>query len=212
MNLVGISFSSAPNSLQSRGLLLVNHFLQFQKLCGLGDFDIPLCNSNRPDGEVPQGVQDFDRVLSEADALVFAISEAGGHYSASFKNVMDWLIVMTRFNSQLGAGYSLSNKPVYILTFTPTHQDSGGRHFEMTKYILAEKFGARVRLMHVWNRCWEQVVPGNYEFVKDQSLAIRTDLESFAELRAKPQKFVTPRYDTEKWLQQYEAWDRQWTE
>ena len=61
------------------------------------DFDIPLCFSNKPDGQVPVGVLEFDQVLAESDALVLAIAEAGGHYCASFKNIVDWLITKNRF-------------------------------------------------------------------------------------------------------------------
>lgn len=209
--LSGISFSYAANSLQSRGLSLFDRHLGFKRLYSMGDFDIPLCYSNKPDGAVPLGVVNFDSALAESDAWVFAIAEAGGHYCAAFKNVMDWLIVKNRFNSQLGEGYSLSRKPVYIVTFTPTYEGSGGRHFEMTKYILSEKFGADVRGMYVLNKCWENVVPGNHEFVRVQSEAIGADLAQVPGVGSE----VTPalaKYDVDKWVRQYEAWDRQWTE
>ena len=206
-----ISFSYAANSLQSRGLSLLDRHLGFRRLYNMSDFDIPLCYSNKPDGVVPPGVAKFDRTLGESDAWVFAIAEAGGHYCAAFKNIMDWLIVKNRFNSQLGEGYSLSGKPVYVFTFTPTYEGAGDRHFELTKYILAQKFGADVRGMFVLNRCWENVVPGNQEFVRTQAEAIGADLAraSGASVAQAP---VLAKYDVEKWVRQYEAWDRQWTE
>lgn len=209
MKLTAISFSQADNSLQTRGLTLLDHYLKFDSLYSMQDFSIPLCYSNKPDGEVPESVLKLDSVLLQAEALVFAISEAGGHYCAAFKNVVDWLIVKHKFNSQLGNGYSLSQKPVYIVTFTPTYKDSGHRHFSMTRTLLIEKFGANVRKCQVFNQCWDHVTPQNYQFVETFCLEVLQDLSTVA---AEPKSSVgaSSNYDTQKWLQQYEQWDQKW--
>ena len=73
------------------------------------DFDMPICNSNKSDGNVPQSVNKFVDVLNNADVLVFAVSEATGHYSAGFKNAMDWLVVKSKFNAKLGTNYFCCN-------------------------------------------------------------------------------------------------------
>jgi NADPH-dependent FMN reductase len=209
MKLTAISFSQAGNSLQTRGLTLLDHFLNFESAYCMQDFAIPLCYSNKPDGQVPESVLKLDSVLLEAEALVFAISEAGGHYCAAFKNVVDWLIVKNQFNSQLGNGYSLSQKPVYIVTFTPTYKDSGHRHFSMTRTLLLEKFGANVRKCHVFNQCWDHVTPKNYQFVETFCQEVLQDLITVA---AEPKSSLnaSSNYDTQKWLQQYEQWDHKW--
>jgi len=211
MKFLGLSFSHARNSLQSRGLSLVDRFLQFDQRLSLADFNIPICDSNRPDGVVLDSVARLDRAFEEADALVFAVPEAGGHYSAAFKNILDWLIVKHKFNSQLGKNYSLSGKPVYILTFTPTVPGSGGRHFEMTRSILTEKFGAVVRRSIVFNKCWEHVLPENFDFVKTSSFDILEDAKLFLATSSKPEGTARSVYDVEKWMAQYKRWDDQWT-
>ncbi len=209
MKLTAISFSHAGNSLQTRGLTLLDHFLHFESIYSMQDFSIPLCYSNKPDGEVPESVLKLDSVLLSADALVFAISEAGGHYCAAFKNIVDWLIVKHKFNSHLGHGYSLSQKPVYIVTFTPTYKDSGHRHFSMTRTLLLEKFGADVRKCHVFNHCWDHVTPQNYQFVQTFCMDVLHDLKEVAIETRRP-AVVPSNYDTQKWLQQYEQWDQKW--
>ena len=32
---------------------------------------------------------------------------------------MDWLVVGKQYNASLGQNYSISDKPVYVITFTP---------------------------------------------------------------------------------------------
>lgn len=210
-----VSFSQSEDSLQLRGLNLMNDLLKFDQLVSLRNFEIPLCDSNKPDGRVPKGIRDFDQFLEEADALVFSISEAGGHYSAAFKNVIDWLIVKHRFNAKLGRGYSLTSKPIYVLTFTPTHKNSGDRHFEMTKYLLTEKFGANVRRCTVFHKCWENVLPGQTSFVAQECLNIKNDLDALAKKSGLGRDLSTnaeDAFDVDAWIKNYEKWNQKWME
>ena len=85
MKVVGISFSYADNSLQMRGLKLLQEKLDME-VFGMLDFNMPICNSNKSDGNVPNSVEQFVKKLDDADVLIFAKSEATSHYCAGFKN------------------------------------------------------------------------------------------------------------------------------
>ena len=150
MQLTAISFSYADNSLQTRGLKLLQEKLDMQVFDML-DFHMPICNSNKSDGVVPVSVDKFVDVLEQSDVLIFAVSEATSHYCAGFKNAMDWLVVKSKFNARLGTDYAITDKPIFVITFTPTsNEPNGGRHFDMTTELL-QKLGADVKECHLIN-------------------------------------------------------------
>ena len=47
------NFSCSPKSMQSRGIKLLNKFIPFYKVVNLGDFNIPILDTNMADGNVP---------------------------------------------------------------------------------------------------------------------------------------------------------------
>ena len=49
--IIAVSFSYAPNSMNLRGLKLMDHYLKFDSIYGMLDFNMPMCNINRSDGE-----------------------------------------------------------------------------------------------------------------------------------------------------------------
>ena len=201
MNIVGVSFSYSENSMAYRGLLLMDHFLQFSDIIKI---DIPLCDSNKPDGVVPEDVDAFIEKLRVADVLVFSIPEYTSHYSAAFKNAMDWLVVATNYNSTLGTKYPTSDKPVYVMTFTPANEGAGHRHFDMTSELL-EKLGAEVKQCVVKNTCWMHLVPGNFSFVEQECKEI---------LNTRVHKQETVKQDMSNevpgWIEKYNKWNEQW--
>ena len=67
--ITGISFSYAKNSMNTRGLTLMD----LDSVHDMSDFDMPICNVNIADGNVPPSVHNFIKVLQDADILVFAI-------------------------------------------------------------------------------------------------------------------------------------------
>jgi len=204
MNIVGVSFSYSDNSMNYRGLTLMDHHIGFSDIIKL---DLPVCNSNKADGVVPPKVKNFDERLEKADVLVFAIPEYTGHYAHGFKNVMDWLVVGKQYNASLGQNYSISDKPVYVITFTPALAPTGGRHFDMTRHMLEEKMGCDVKAMYVKNNCWEELLPNNYDFVWTECDAI---------LSCKGFRKIEKRNDMTNevngWIERYEKWDEQWTQ
>ena len=205
MKLTAVSFSYAENRMQTRGIFLLSHKLDFENVIGIND--IPVCDSNKSDGVVPDSVVEFDHALEDADALVFCIPEATAHYSAGFKVAMDWLVVKSNFNSKLGADYSITGKPIYVFTFTPTYKDGGFRHFDMIEHLLSEKLGADVRKCFAMQDGWRKVVPNNYDYVEEQCNYILDDLKNYT---FKEKKSAKSNYDIDKWLKLYEQWNDQW--
>ena len=72
MKLTAVSFSYAKNSMQTRGILLLNHKLNFENIIDI--HDIPVCDSNKSDGVVPDSVIEFDKALENADAEGISIN------------------------------------------------------------------------------------------------------------------------------------------
>ena len=58
MNITGVSFSHSENSMSYRGLLLMNHFINFNNLIKI---DLPICDSNKPNGVIPKKVEELDK-------------------------------------------------------------------------------------------------------------------------------------------------------
>jgi multimeric flavodoxin WrbA len=203
MNIIGISFSYAKNSMNTRGLKLMT----LDSVYDMNDFNMPMCNVNKADGRVAPGVNKFIDKLIEANVLVFAIPEATAHYSAGFKNAMDWLICASNFNADLGQDGPFFNKPIYVITFTPVISNAGDRHFEMTKHLLEDKMGGIVYNSFVKHSGWKECVPGNYEWVrKEHEEILNTKMPE-----------PHPRYDDWKdkpntWIEQYKIWEEQWKE
>ena len=210
MNKIAVSFSHSSKSMQYRGLKLLDSLIHFDSIINMKTINLPVCYSNQPDGKVPNAVNKFNSILQSADILFFAVPESAGHYSAVFKNAMDWLIVLYRFNSQLGRGYSMTNKPLYLLTFTPTHKNAGGRHFSMTKSLLEKKFGAKVRQTYVFNRCWDYLLPGNQSFVAKEAKSINNDITDFNFSNYEKSIHTKTFYEVDMWLEQYNRWDEKW--
>ena len=75
------------------------------------DFNMPICNKNSADGKVLARVHNFLKVIKDAEILVFAIPEATAHYSAGFKNAMDWIICCLLYTSPSPRDISGSRMP-----------------------------------------------------------------------------------------------------
>ena len=207
MKVTAISFSYAENSLQTRGLKLLKEKLNINVFDML-DFNMPMCNSNKSDGVVPNSVEHFCNILNDADVLIFAISEATSHYCAGFKNAMDWLVVKAKFNARLGTDYAITDKPIFVVTFTPTSKaPNGGRHFDMTTQLL-QKLGADVKECHLINDSWKTVIPGGFNAVKSVYSAVESFLGTYTPNSTKTR--CKDDYSSLTWLKTYNEWDLAW--
>ena len=133
--IVAVNFSCSPKSMQQRGIKLLNKFIPFHKIVNLGDFNIPILDTNMADGNVPDSVIKFDKALIDADAYIFFIAEMMGGYCGTFKNAMDWLVVKSNYDKDLNIPYSISHKPMFSVTFSPSYKN-GGRHADEIKRLL----------------------------------------------------------------------------
>ena len=112
MNITAISFSYSDDSMNYRGLKMMNHFINFDNL---GRINLPICNVNGPDDKTPKELDKLHDTISKSDKLVFAIPEYSGHYSVGFKNFMDWLVVKSNYNADLGQDYCITDKSIYVM-------------------------------------------------------------------------------------------------
>jgi multimeric flavodoxin WrbA len=135
-----------------------------------------LLDTNDVDGKVDEGIKEFDKDLHDTDVFVFAVPEHTAHYSAVFKNAMDWLVVKSNMNNNLGSTYGFSYKPIVLITFTPSKK-SGGRHFDMTKNLL-EKMGGSVVKTFLKNDCWDNLYKDNIGFIRNECEYIDTFKEN----------------------------------
>ena len=189
--ITAISFSYSDDSMNYRGLKMMNHFIDFDNLIRI---NLPMCNVNGPDGKIPKELDKLDEKISKSDKLVFAIPEYSGHYSVGFKNFMDWLVVKSNYNADLGQDYCITDKSIYVITFTPSKKGAGDRHFDMTKELI-EKLGGKVKKMYVKNDCWQNLVPNNLSFVEKESKEI---------IRK------TMKNEVGGWIEKYNDWDNKW--
>jgi NAD(P)H-dependent FMN reductase len=200
------SFSSSPDSMNTRGLKLMNtRGITFHTLKDMGDYNIPICDSNKCDGLVPDSVKKFDEDMQNSDVIIFAVPECTGHYSGVFKNAMDWLVVKSYMNNSLGTSYGFSNKPVILMTFSPA-KEAGNRHFDMTRELL-QKMGAKVIHSFVKNDCWKNLYPNNYKFVEKECnfiSAFSNKFEPYDEVEVRQWQ------NTDDIQKLYDDWNKLW--
>ena len=204
--IVAINFSYSNNSMQDRGLSLMKNFIPFHACYNMSDFNLPICNTNKPNGHVPIEVKNFDAALNDADAYVFTISEMISTYCSSFKNAMEWLVCNIGDKEDLSS-YSISHKPLVVCTFTPSYKN-GARHINETRKVLYQ-LNCDVKKFYTFNYCWENLVPGNYKFVEKESNEILEILNQDYE-----DKGITQHQGVRSmssWLSQYDEWNKKWT-
>lgn len=192
---IALSGSAAPDSINYKGLTLLEKYCTFD-LDSLANYDIPVINTNSANGIVPKEVDKIITKLYNYDQFVFAVPEMTGQMGAAFKNFLDWLVVKGYMNANLGTQYPFSRKTTVLLTFTPSLEEGGHRHFPVTKELLT-KLGANVVYTKCFNNGWENVIPNNEDFYKQDAEII--------------QRYLS--YDNEtsnEWQHIYLNWKEQW--
>jgi FMN reductase len=84
------------------------------KLFWVRDLALPLYNA---DDEVPTAARDFAEAIYGCDAMVWSTPNYHGSVSGSFKNALDWLVLLADRDPPY-----LSNKPIGLIT------TAGGTH------------------------------------------------------------------------------------
>ena len=170
-SVLALSTSQCPQSLNYRGLQLLNDNCNFTKVDCLSKYDIPVVNVNGMNNKIPKVVEDLIQSMYVYDKFVFAIPEFTGMMSSSTKNLLDWMVVATNMNLGHGKGYPWTDKHVIIVTFTPSGDEAGARHFAQTKDIF-KKLGANVIYMEAFTNGWTHVVPNNEKHFLDAAMRI----------------------------------------
>jgi NAD(P)H-dependent FMN reductase len=196
MSLLSLSTSSAPNSLNYRGLLVLNEIVNLGTVDGLHNYNLPVINVNGINEQIPHEAKRIIDYMYNFDKFIFAVPEYTGMMSASTKNLLDWLVVSTNMNLGHGEGYPFTNKHVILVTFTPSGPEGGGRHMSQTKEIF-KKLGANIIHTEVFNYGWQTVLPGNTEPFKIQADKINNYL-SYSTNQSKT------------FEEKYFKWDNQW--
>ena len=171
MSILALSTSQCPSSLNHRGLQLLDFNCNFTKVDCLSNYDIPVVNVNGMDDKVPKVVNDLIQSMHQYDMFIFAIPEFTGMMSSSTKNLLDWMVVASNMNLSHGKGYPFTDKNVIIVTFTPSGDEGGARHFTQTKEIF-KKLGANVIHAEAFTYGWKHVTPGNEEHFIDAAMRI----------------------------------------
>lgn len=204
--IISVNFSYDKDSMHDRGIRLMSKFIPFHASYNMLDFNMPICGTNKPNGQVPDEVKKFNDALRDADAYVFAISEMISHYNSAFKSAMEWLVCSINENDDLNYSYSISHKPLVVCTFTPSYKN-GTRHQDVTKHIL-HQLNADVKKFYVFNYCWDNLLPGNYSFVEKESLEIldllNQDYVNKGIIRHEGVRTMG------SWLSKYDEWNKKW--
>jgi NAD(P)H-dependent FMN reductase len=196
MKTIALGCSASPDSMNFKGLKVLNTYCEFDTVDSLANYDIPVINTSASDGIVPTEVDRLITKLFEYDKFVFAVPEMTGQMGGAFKNFLDWLVVKGYMNANLGTAYPISKKDLVLLTFTPSGGEGGARHFPKTKEILV-KLGANVVYTKCFNNGWKNLVPGNEELYKEDAEIIK--------------RYLSYKKNTSSnWQQKYLDWLDKW--
>ena len=85
----------------------------------LNDFEMPIYSIDRENETgIPGLAHDFKSKIKTADGIVISLAEHNGSYTASFKNITDWV---SRIEKGTWAG-----KPVFLLATSPGQRGGAG--------------------------------------------------------------------------------------
>ena len=104
------------------------------KVIQLVNYSIPMYSEDVEKKGFPDMVMGLQQEISEADALIMAINEHNGSWSAFFKNMVDWL-------SRLDRNF-LEEKKILLMSTSPGKR-GGLNSLEFAKSVLP-RFGAEI--------------------------------------------------------------------
>ena len=137
MKITAFAASSSSRSI-NRQLVgyVLTHFPEATiNLLDLNDFEMPVFSVDRESGDgYPQEARDFLRQLEAADLIIVSMAEHNGHFTAAFKNILDWC---SRIELKL-----FRNKPMLLMSTSPG--DYGGRNALEAAVTRFPKHGATI--------------------------------------------------------------------
>jgi len=211
MKLTGISFSLSENSMNYRGLSLMQHWLDME-IKPIGDFNLPLMNKNVSDGDVPVEVDAWIDYLKQFDGYVFAVPEYTHHLNAVFRNSLDWIVIKYFRDNKLRVNEVFEHKPAKIVTFTPS-KDSGGFHLDATQDFCKMNCVNVVDRGKIMDLGWNNVRPRNYKYVEKLCNDIKKQFKKVKKLGVYPPEGVKSAYEENEpqwWVPLYNEWNESW--
>jgi chromate reductase len=138
MKILAFAGSNSSTSINKR---LVTHTASFfddhsVEILDLNDFEMPIFSVDKiAKTGIPQLALDFAGKIDESGLLLISLAENNGAYSTAFKNIYDWISVITERKA-------FGNKPVFVLATSPGER-GGATVLELAKNTLPY-YGANV--------------------------------------------------------------------
>ncbi len=123
------------------------------------DLDLPLYSAEQP---IPPPALDFASIVYASDALIWSTPTYHGSVSGSFKNALDWLILLAEHDPPY-----LSNKPVGLITTAGGVQ--GLQAVNTMDFIARSLRGWSVPLVLPVAQSWQSFDPDGH--LKDEAVA-----------------------------------------
>jgi len=115
MKILGFAGSNSKNSINKQ---LVIHTLSFFKeseneIIDLNDYEVTIFSVDKQEADgIPEKIKILADKIDNADLLVISLAEHNGSYSTAFKNIYDWLSVMSKRKP-------LGNKKLVLMASSP---------------------------------------------------------------------------------------------
>lgn len=94
MKIIAFGASTSSTSINKKLATYAGSFLENQivEILDLNDFDVPLFSEDK-EKEIgsPSNAKAFKEKLNEAEAFIISMAEHNGSFTASFKNLYDWV-------------------------------------------------------------------------------------------------------------------------
>lgn len=121
MKILAFAASNSSTSINKRLVTSVSKYYKEPddriEIIDLHDFEMPFFSQDREQTDgIPALAHDFAKKIDEADFILISFAEHNGNYSATYKNITDWV-------SRIPGRKIYNNKPLFLLA---TSDGKGG--------------------------------------------------------------------------------------
>jgi chromate reductase len=112
--IIAFGASSSKNSINKQlATYVANQFEDVSvEILDLNDYELPIYSTDKEkETGIPELAINFYNKIGSADLIIISFAEHNGAYSASFKNIFDWI---SRIN-----GKTFQEKPMLLLSTSP---------------------------------------------------------------------------------------------
>jgi FMN reductase len=129
------------------------------QLIWLRDLDLPMYTAERT---IPQAARQFADTVHRCDAMIWSSPTYHGSVSGSFKNALDWLILLAEYDPPY-----LSNKPIGLISTAGGIQ--GLQAINSMEFIARALRGWSVPLVQAVPQSWQSFDPDGH--LEDETMA-----------------------------------------